>query len=182
MLVNERGHIEVDEFLRTANPKVWAVGDCIGGMQLAHLASAEGARAAENILGPHQVPMDRTVVPSCIYTHPEIATVGLNRDTAEEQGLKIKVGQARFAGSGKALGEGESDGFAQLIADADTDLLLGATIMGAHAVEMIHEVGVAISDGYTMRDLGEIIHAHPTISEMVMDAAQQGGGVAPYLS
>jgi dihydrolipoamide dehydrogenase len=180
--VNERGHVVVDEFLRTANPKAWAVGDCIGGLQLAHLASAEGARAAENILGPHLIPMDRTVVPSCIYTHPEIATVGLNRDTAEEQGLTVKVGQARFAGSGKALGEGEADGFAQLIADADTDLLLGATIMGAHAVEMIHEVGVAISDGYTMRDLGEIIHAHPTISEMVMDAAQQGEGVAPYLS
>jgi dihydrolipoamide dehydrogenase len=151
-------------------------------MQLAHLASAEGARAAENILGPHLVPMDRTVVPSCIYTHPEIATVGLNRDTAQEQGITVKVGQARFAGSGKALGEGEADGFAQLIADADTDLLLGATIMGAHAVEMIHEVGVAMSDGYTMRDLGEIIHAHPTISEMLMDAAQQGEGVAPYLS
>jgi dihydrolipoamide dehydrogenase len=180
--VNERGHVVVDEFLRTANPKAWAVGDCIGGLQLAHLASAEGARAAENILGPHMVPMDRTVVPACIYTHPEIATVGLNRDTAAEQGIKVKVGQARFAGSGKALGEGEADGFAQLIADEETDLLLGATIMGAHAVEMIHEVGVAISDGYTMRDLGEIIHAHPTISEMVMDAAQQGEGVAPYLS
>ncbi len=182
VVVNGRGYIEVDDFLRTSNPAVWAVGDCIGGLQLAHLASAEGARAVENIVGPHLVPMDRTVVPSCIYTHPEIATVGLNRDTAEEQGIAIKVGQARFAGSGKALGEGESDGFAQLIADADTDLLLGATIMGAHAVEMIHEVGVAISDGYTMRDLGEIIHAHPTISEMVMDAAQQGEGVAPYLS
>ena len=180
--VNERGHVVVDEFLRTANPSAWAVGDCIGGLQLAHLASAEGARAAENILGPHMVPMDRTVVPACIYTHPEIATVGLNRDTAAEQGIKVKVGQARFAGSGKALGEGEADGFAQLIADEETDLLLGATIMGAHAVEMIHEVGVAISDGYTMRDLGEIIHAHPTISEMVMDAAQQGEGVAPYLS
>ncbi len=182
IVVNEQGHVEVDAFLRTANPKVWGVGDCIGGLQLAHLASAEGARAVENALGPHQVPMDRTVVPSCIYTHPEIATVGLDRDTAEEQGIKIKVGQARFAGSGKALGEGESDGFAQLIADADTDLLLGATIMGAHAVEMIHEVCVAISDGYSMRDLGEIIHAHPTISEMVMDAAQQGEGIAPYLS
>ncbi|MFM9018014.1 MAG: dihydrolipoyl dehydrogenase [Actinomycetota bacterium] len=180
--VNERGHVVVDEFLRTANPKIWAAGDCIGGMQLAHLASAEGARAAENILGPHMVPMDRTVVPACIYTHPEIATVGLNRDTAAEAGIEVKIGQARFAGSGKALGEGEPDGFAQLVADADTDLLLGATIMGAHAVEMIHEVGVAISDGYTMRDLGEIIHAHPTISEMVMDAAQQGEGVAPYLS
>ncbi|MSO44605.1 MAG: dihydrolipoyl dehydrogenase [Thermoleophilia bacterium] len=180
--VNDRGYLVVDDFLRTANPAVWGVGDCIGGLQLAHLASAEGARAAENILGPHLVPMDRTVVPSCIYTHPEIATVGLNRDTAAEMGIAIKVGQARFAGSGKALGEGERDGFAQLIADADTDLLLGATIMGAHAVEMIHEVGVAMSDGYTMRDLGEIIHAHPTISEMVMDAAQQGEGVAPYLS
>jgi dihydrolipoamide dehydrogenase len=180
--VNERGHVVVDEFLRSANPKIWAVGDCIGGMQLAHLASAEGARAAENILGPHMVPMDRTVVPACIYTHPEIATVGLNRDSAAEAGIEVKIGQARFAGSGKALGEGEPDGFAQLVADADTDLLLGATIMGAHAVEMIHEVGVAISDGYTMLDLGEIIHAHPTISEMVMDAAQQGEGVAPYLS
>ncbi|MGA0068287.1 MAG: dihydrolipoyl dehydrogenase [Miltoncostaeaceae bacterium] len=180
--VTERGHVVVDEFLRTANPRAWAVGDCIGGLQLAHLASAEGARAAENILGPHMVPMDRTVVPACIYTHPEIATVGLNRDTAAEEGIEVKIGQARFAGSGKALGEGEPDGFAQLVADADTDLLLGATIMGAHAVEMIHEVGVAISDGYTMRDLGEIIHAHPTISEMVMDAAQQGEGVAPYLS
>jgi len=180
--VTERGHVVVDEFLRTANPRAWAVGDCIGGLQLAHLASAEGARAAENILGPHMVPMDRTVVPACIYTHPEIATVGLNRDTAAEEGIAVKIGQARFAGSGKALGEGEPDGFAQLVADADTDLLLGATIMGAHAVEMIHEVGVAISDGYTMRDLGEIIHAHPTISEMVMDAAQQGEGVAPYLS
>jgi dihydrolipoamide dehydrogenase len=180
--VTDRGHVVVDEFLRTANPKAWAVGDCIGGLQLAHLASAEGARAAENILGPHMVPMDRTVVPACIYTHPEIATVGLNRDTAADAGIEVKIGQARFAGSGKALGEGEPDGFAQLVADAETDLLLGATIMGAHAVEMIHEVGVAISDGYTMRDLGEIIHAHPTISEMVMDAAQQGEGVAPYLS
>ena len=180
--VTDRGHVVVDEFLRTANPKAWAVGDCIGGLQLAHLASAEGARPAENILGPHMVPMDRTVVPACIYTHPEIATVGLNRDTAADAGIEVKIGQARFAGSGKALGEGEPDGFAQLVADAETDLLLGATIMGAHAVEMIHEVGVAISDGYTMRDLGEIIHAHPTISEMVMDAAQQGEGVAPYLS
>lgn len=180
--VNDRGNVVVDQFLRTANPKVWSVGDCIGGLQLAHLASAEGARAVENALGPHQVPMDRTVVPSCIYTHPEIATVGMNRDEAEEKGITVTIGQARFAGSGKALGEGEGEGFAQLIADADTDLLLGATIMGAHAVEMIHEVGVAMSDGYTMRDLAEIIHAHPTISEMVMDAAQQGAGVAPYLS
>ncbi|MGI9539871.1 MAG: dihydrolipoyl dehydrogenase [Miltoncostaeaceae bacterium] len=180
--VNDRGHIEVDEFLRTANPKIYAVGDCIGGLQLAHLASAEGARAVENALGDNPVPMDRTVVPSCIYTHPEIATVGLNADDAKEAGHDVKLGQARFLGSGKALGEGEPDGYAQLVTDKDTGLILGATIMGVHAVEMIHEIGVAIADGLSGAELGEIIHAHPTVSEMVMDAAQQAVGVAPYLS
>jgi dihydrolipoamide dehydrogenase len=180
--ITERGHVVVDEFLRTANPKVWGVGDCIGGLQLAHLASAEGGRAAENALTGKLIPMDRTVVPSCIYTHPEIATVGLNADAAKEAGHQVKLGQARFIGSGKALGEGEPDGYAQIVMDADSGLLLGATIMGVHAVEMIHEIGVAISDGLTVEELGEIIHAHPTVSEMVMDAAQQAVGVAPYLS
>jgi dihydrolipoamide dehydrogenase len=180
--VTDRAHVVVDEFLRTANPKIWAAGDCIGGLQLAHLASAEAARAVENALGDRPIPMDRTVVPSCIYTHPEIATVGLNADGAKEAGYTVKNGQARFGGSGKALGEGEPDGFAQLVSDAESGLLLGATIMGVHAVEMIHEIGVAIADGLTIAELGEIIHAHPTVSEMVMDAAQQGVGVAPYLS
>ncbi|WP_217921798.1 dihydrolipoyl dehydrogenase [Miltoncostaea oceani] len=180
--VTERGHVVVDEYLRTANPKIWAVGDCIGGLQLAHLASAEGGRAVENALTGTQVPMDRTVVPSCIYTHPEIASVGLNADAAKEAGHEVKLGQARFVGSGKALGEGEPDGYAQLVMDTSTGLLLGATIMGVHAVEMIHEVGVAIAEGLTVAELGEIIHAHPTVSEMVMDAAQQAVGVAPYLS
>jgi dihydrolipoamide dehydrogenase len=180
--ITDRGHVVVDEFLRTGNPKVWAVGDCIGGLQLAHLASAEGGRAVENALTGHLFPMDRTVVPSCIYTHPEIATVGLNADAAKEAGHSVKLGQARFLGSGKALGEGEPDGYAQVVMDADSGLLLGATIMGVHAVEMIHEIGVAISDGLTVTELGEIIHAHPTVSEMVMDAAQQAVGVAPYLS
>ena len=180
--VTDRGHVVVDEYMRTANPKIWAAGDCIGGLQLAHLASAEAARAVENALGDKPLPMDRTVVPSCIYTHPEIATVGLNADDAKAAGYTVKIGQARFGGSGKALGEGEPDGFAQLVSDAETGLLLGATIMGVHAVEMIHEIGVAIADGLTIAELGEIIHAHPTVSEMVMDAAQQGVGVAPYLS
>ena len=127
------------------------------------------------------MPMDWTVVPSCIYTHPEIAMVGLNADAAKEAGHSTKIGQARFVGSGKALGEGEPDGFAQIIADAKTDRILGATIVGVHAVEIIHEVGVAMSDALTMSELGSIIHAHPTVSEMVMDAAQQGEGIAPYL-
>jgi dihydrolipoamide dehydrogenase len=180
--ITAQGHVVVDECLRTANPRIWAVGDCIGGLQLAHLASAEGARAVENALTGTPVPMDRTVVPSCIYTHPEIASVGLNADAAKEAGHEVTLGQARFGGSGKALGEGEPDGYAQLVMDASTGLLLGATIMGVHAVEMIHEIGVAIAEGLTVAELGEIIHAHPTVSEMVMDAAQQAVGVAPYLS
>jgi dihydrolipoamide dehydrogenase len=180
--INDRDHIEVDEFLRTANPKIWAAGDCIGGLQLAHLGSAEGGRAAENALGHDIMPMDRTVVPSCIYTHPEIAMVGLNPETAKAAGIEVRLGQARYLGNGKALGEGEPDGLAQLYADSKTDRLVGATVMGVHAVEIIHEVGVAISDGLTMDDLGSIIHAHPTVSELMMDSAEQGEGVAPYLS
>ena len=180
--LTERGHMVVDDHLRSANPKIYGAGDCIGGLQLAHLASAEAHRAIENALGHDVRPMDRTVVPSTIYTHPEIATVGLNADDAKEAGYAVKLGQARFGGSGKALGEGEPDGYAQLVSDEATGMLLGATIMGAHAVEMIHEIGVAISEGLTIAELGDIIHAHPTVSEMVMDAAQQGAGVAPYLS
>jgi dihydrolipoamide dehydrogenase len=180
--VSDRGIVTADEYLRTANPKVWAVGDCIGGLQLAHLASAEAARAIENALTGKLLPIDRTVVPSCIYTHPEIATVGLNADEAKERGFKVKLGQARFLGSGKALGEGEPDGYAQVVMDQETGLLLGATIMGVHAVELIHEVGVAISAGLSVHELGDVIHAHPTVSEMVMDASHQALGIAPYLS
>ena len=146
------------------------------------MAEAEAHRAVENALGGIQLPMDRTVVPSCIYTHPEIATVGLHADAAKEAGHTVKLGQARYGGNGKALGEGEGNGFVQLVADAETDLLLGATIMGVHAVELIQEIGVALSDGLSMSDLGHVIHAHPTVSELVMHAAQQGEGVAPYLS
>jgi dihydrolipoamide dehydrogenase len=180
--VSDRGIVTVDEYLRTANPKVWAAGDCIGGLQLAHLASDEAARAIENALTGKLLPMDRTVVPSCIYTHPEIATVGLNADEAKERGFKVKLGQARFLGSGKALSEGDADGYAQVVMDDGTGLLLGATIMGVHAVELIHEIGVAIAAGLSVHELGDVIHAHPTVSEMVMDASHQALGIAPYLS
>jgi dihydrolipoamide dehydrogenase len=177
-----QGHIVVDDLLRTANPRIWAAGDCIGGLQLAHLGSAEGARAVENALGVGVRPIDRTVVPSCIYTHPEIATVGLGSEAARAAGYEVEVGQARFLGNGKALGEDEPDGLVQLCADAATGRILGATVMGVHAVEIIHEVGVAISDGLTVDELGDVIHAHPTVSELVMEAAEQAEGLAPYLS
>jgi len=182
VVIDDRDHMQVDDMLRSANPKIWGAGDCIGGLQLAHLANAEAERAVENALGRKVMPMDRTVVPSCIYTHPEIATVGLNTETGKAAGIDVKVGQARFLGNGKALGEGEPDGLVQLYADAATDVLVGATVMGVHAVEIIHEVGVAMSDGLTMDDLSSIIHAHPTVSEVNLDAAQQGEGTSAYLN
>lgn len=180
--LDKRGNIVVDDFLRTKNPKIWAAGDCIGGLQLAHLASAEAARAVDNALGIEIRAMDRTVVPSCIYTHPEIAMVGLNPQTAKDAGREVKTGQARFLGDGKALAEGETDGMAQIYSDKESGLILGATVMGIHAVEIIHEVAVAMSDGLTVDELSDIIHAHPTVSEMVKDAAEQAIGLAPYLS
>jgi dihydrolipoamide dehydrogenase len=180
--IDRLGHIETDEYLRTANQKIYAVGDCRGGAQLAHKASAEGARAVENALEHNPMAMDWSVIPSCIYTHPEIASVGLNADTAKEEGREVKVGTARVIGNAKALSEGEPDGYVQIVTDAKTDRILGATIIGIHAVEIIHELAVAMSDALTMGELGSIIHAHPTVSELVMDAAEQGEGIAPYLS
>ena len=108
--------------------------------------------------------------------------VGLNSETARAAGYDVKIGQARFVGNGKVLGEGEKDGLAQIYADASNDVILGACFMGVHAVEIIHEVAVAMSDGLTLGELGDVIHSHPTVSELVMDAAQQGAKVAPYLS
>jgi dihydrolipoamide dehydrogenase len=180
--IDQRGYVVVDDMLRTANPKVWGAGDCIGGLQLAHLASKEAERAVENALGHHPRAIDRTVVPSCIYTHPEIAMVGLNTETGKAAGYDVKVGQARYLGNGKALGENEPDGLAQIYSDAKTGLIIGACVMGVHAVEVIHELGVAISDGLSAEELGDIIHAHPTVSELVMDSSQVIAGVAPYLS
>ncbi|MBV8171538.1 MAG: dihydrolipoyl dehydrogenase, partial [Candidatus Eremiobacteraeota bacterium] len=180
--IDNRGYIETDDYLKTANPKIYAVGDCRGGLQLAHKASAEGGRAVENALGDKPIAMDWSVIPNCIYTHPEIASVGLNADTAKDAGFEVKAGTARVVGNGKALAEGEPDGYVQIVADAKTDRILGATIIGIHAVEIIQEIAVAMSDALTMDELGAVIHAHPTVSELVMDSAEQGEGVAPYLS
>lgn len=182
LALNDRGHLETDSYLQTAVPSIYGAGDCIGGPQLAHLASAEAARAVENALGHEPAPMDRTVVPATVYTHPEIATVGLTSEAAKGAGHSVTMAQARFAGNGKALAEGETTGGVYLVTDSTSDVILGATIMGPHAVESIHEIAVAISDSLTMDDLASIIHAHPTVSELVMDAAQNGEGIAPYLS
>ncbi|MGI9539614.1 MAG: dihydrolipoyl dehydrogenase [Miltoncostaeaceae bacterium] len=175
----ERGQILVDERLRTGADGVYAVGDAIPTEQLAHLGQAEGAWAVEDALeGPHV--FDRGLVPACIYTHPEIARVGLTEEAARAAGWEVAVGAGRLGANGKALALGETLGFARIVADRTTDRVLGATIMGPHATDLIHELGLALAHGISVSDVGSMIHAHPTVAESVMDAAHNLHGIELY--
>jgi dihydrolipoamide dehydrogenase len=175
----ERGLIQVDEHLRTGVGDVYAVGDAIPGPQLAHLGQAEGANAVENALDAPRV-LDRALVPNCVYTLPEIGRVGLTEDAAREAGMDVVVGTGRLGANGKALAMGETLGFCRMVVDRSSDRLIGATIMGPHATDLIHELGIAILYGISAREVGLMIHAHPTVAEAVMDAAHDVHGVGLY--
>jgi len=175
----DRGLIQVDEHLRTGVGDVYAVGDAIPGPQLAHLGQAEGANAVETALEGPRV-LDRSLVPSCIYTIPEVARVGVTEEAAREDGADVAIGTGRLGANGKALALGETLGFCRLVVDRVSDRLLGATIMGPHATDLIHELGLAILYGISAREVGLMIHAHPTVAEAVMDAAHDVHGVTLY--
>ena len=169
--IDEQGFIEIDAYCRTAAPTVYAVGDVTAGTtQLAHAATAQGVTAAENACGQRPRPAD-TLVPSCIFTAPEIGTVGLGEEEAGQHGRGIRVGKFVFAGSGKALAMGEPHGFVKWVVDADTDQLLGAHAVGPHATELVGEAVTALRAELTATELGRTIHAHPTLSETWMEAA-----------
>ncbi len=170
VVTDPRGYVVVDDYLQTSVPNVYAIGDLNGGLLLAHVASYEAFVAVDNCLGA-QRECDLTSTPSCTYTTPEVASVGLSEEQAAESGYQPVTGTYRFAALGKAMAIGEETGYVQLIADKDTDLVLGASMMGAHVTDIIHEVAVAVSNGLTVRQLGDTIHAHPTIAEAVMEAA-----------
>lgn len=175
----ERGLIQVDEHLRTGVGDVYAVGDAIPTAQLAHLGQAEGANAVETALDGPRV-LDRSLVPSCVYTLPEIARVGVTEQEARDGGADVVVGVGRLGANGKALSLGETLGFCRLVVDKTSDKLLGATIMGPHATDLIHELGLALLYGISVREVGLMIHAHPTVAEAVMDAAHDAHGVGLY--
>jgi len=165
----DRGGIKVDETMRTNIPSVYAVGDAVGGMMLAHLASRHGVVAAENALG-HAARMNYRAVPSCIFTMPEAASVGLSEDEARQKGYQVQIGQFPLNSNGKALIEGESDGFVKVVADAKYGEVLGVHIVGPHASDLILEATLGITLENTVAEIDAAIHPHPTLGEAVAEA------------
>jgi len=168
--IGESGFIEVDAFGRTTAPTVYAVGDVTEGIQLAHAATSQGLGAAENILTHPRRPLE-TLIPSCIFTTPEIGSVGLTEEQAAQNGRDIATGRFPFSSLGKALAAGETDGFVKWVADAGTGQLLGAHAVGAHATDLIAEATLAVRAELTGDELGRTVHCHPTFSESWMEAA-----------
>lgn len=169
--VDERGFIPVDQCCRTSAATIYAIGDVTAGStQLAHAATAQGVTAAENAVRD-TIGNAETLVPACIFTSPEVGVVGMSEADAQEAGRSIKTGKFNFVGLGKALAAGETGGFVKWIADANTDQLLGAAAVGAHATELIAEAAAAIRAELTAEELGRTIHCHPTFSESWMEAA-----------
>lgn len=171
--------IAVDEHFRTSASGVYAVGDVIGGMMLAHVAEEEGVVAARNAVAelktvgaaPRLSSVRYDCIPACLYTDPEIAVVGTSRDSAVARGMEVVQAVAKFAANGKALGEGEPDGFVQLVVEKHSGLIVGCQIVGAHAVEIVHEVAVCMRHGIGVGEVAETVHAHPTVSEVIRAAA-----------
>ena len=178
----ERGRVVVDEHLHTDADGVWAIGDVIGGIMLAHVASYEGVCAVENIAGHAQRTPDYHAVPNCIYTDPEIAHVGLGEKDAKDKGLDVKIGRFPFAASGRALTLGQSEGFVKVIADAKSGTLLGAHILGPRATDLIAEATLAIQNGLSLEQLDLTIHAHPTLPESFLEAALAAQGRAIHIA
>jgi dihydrolipoamide dehydrogenase len=166
----ERGYIEADDYCRTKVANIFAIGDVTGKIQLAHYATAQGIAAAENAVQTKLHKHD-TIVPNVIFTSPGVGTAGLSEDDAKKQNHAVKTGKFRFAGLGKGIATGENIGFVKWIADATTDQLLGAAAVGPHATELIAEAAAVIRSELTTRELGRTIHAHPTFSEIWMEAA-----------
>ncbi len=168
--VGKRGEIEVDAQMRTNLPNVYAIGDVVGGKLLAHKAEEEGVIACEVIAG-HKVQMDYKSMPSVVYTWPEIATVGLAQHEVEASGRKYKVGRFPFSANGRARTAGDTTGFVKFIADAETDELLGAHMIGPNVSELIAEAVLAFEFRGSSEDIGITVHSHPTLSESVKEAA-----------
>jgi dihydrolipoamide dehydrogenase len=165
--------------METSVEGVYAIGDLVGGWLLAHVASREGIVAATVAAGG-EARMDYRSVPRCTFTRPEIASVGLTEAGAAAQGIRLDVGRFPFAASGKAVAGGDASGFVKILAEEGTGTVLGGVIVGPHASDLVHEIGVAVAAGLTVDDVAAVIHAHPTLSEAVMEAAEAAHGLSVH--
>ena len=176
----ENGQIVVDEKMCTNIDNIYAIGDVVGKFWLAHVASSEAKVAIDNIAGFSAI-MKYDAISRCIYTHPEIASVGITEAQAKIKGLKVKIGKFPFMASGRALIESESQGMCKIIADEESGKVIGAAICGCMATELIAELVMAIDAGYKMKDITKVIHAHPTLSETVLEAVEALEGNAIHI-
>jgi dihydrolipoamide dehydrogenase len=180
-IATDKGKIIVNGFYQTNMPGIHAIGDCVGGQALAHVASAEGIICVEKIAGHNPEPLDYNNIPGCTYCQPEIASVGFTEKAAKEKGYEIKVGKFPFSASGKASAAGAKDGFIKVIFDAKYGEFLGAHMIGANVTEMIAEIVVARKLETTGHEIIKSVHPHPTMSEAIMEAAAAAYGEVIHL-
>jgi dihydrolipoamide dehydrogenase len=180
LAVDAKGFLKVDKQMRTSVPNVYAIGDVAGQPMLAHKGSREGLVAAAVIAGKKEE-YDARCVPAVIFTSPEIASVGLTEEQCKEKGTECKVGTFPFAASGRAMSLMETEGFVKIVADAKTDEVLGVHMVGPEVTELIAEAALAIEMGATSEDIARTIHAHPTLPEAMMEAAESVHGMAVHI-
>ena len=174
--LTERGFIRINERMETSVKGIYAIGDVAGPPMLAHKGEREGHIVAEIIAGKHAHPLDYSNVPGATYCHPEVASVGLTEEACKEKKIEYKVGKFAFSANGRARTSGETEGFVKIIRGAKHGEILGAHIVGAHATEMIHELVLARTNEYTVEEIDLAIHAHPTLSEAIGEAAMDSLG------
>ncbi|GAB3277081.1 dihydrolipoyl dehydrogenase [Parahaliea aestuarii] len=179
--LDERGFIYVDDYCATEAPHVYAVGDVVRGPMLAHKGSEEGVMVAERIAGK-PVQMNYDVIPSVIYTHPEVAAVGKTEQQLKSEGIEYKTGVFPFVASGRALAANDSDGMVKMLADAETDRILGCHIVGPSAADLVQQVVIAMEFGSSAEDLALTVFGHPTLSEAVHEAALAVDGHAIHIA
>ncbi|MEG0855436.1 MAG: dihydrolipoyl dehydrogenase [Terrisporobacter sp.] len=167
--MTDRGFIEVNEYMETNLEGVYAIGDIIPTAMLAHVASAEGMVAAENAVKGNGETVNYKSIPSCVYTEPEVAGVGKTEDELKAEGIEYKVGKFDFRGLGKAKAIGKIQGFIKVLVDKD-DVIIGATLVGPHCTDLLTELSLAVGLGLKAKDVGRVIHAHPSLSEGIMEA------------
>ena len=180
-IATDKGKIVVDKYYATNVPGYYAIGDCVPGQSLAHVASAEGITCVEKIAGVHAEPIDYKNIPGCTYCQPEVASVGMTEKQAKEAGYTLKIGKFPFSASGKASASGAKDGFIKLIFDAKYGEILGAHMIGANVTEMIAEIVAIRKLETTGHELLKTIHPHPTMSEAIMEAAAAAYGEVIHL-